>query len=104
MKSIHFCTPLLLESLKKLEDGGLFSTIRTGWITHLYPGDTVKINQFQKDTDDLFLFHAQVEDVFFLKFTKLMETASLYDQEEINRYGRKFHDDHYFFKIIFRKL
>ena len=103
MKSIHFCTPLLLESLKKLEDGGLFSTIRTGWITHLYPGDTVKINHRYPSGID-FLFHAQVEDVFFLKFTKLMETASLYDQEEINRYGRKFHDDHYFFKIIFRKL
>ena len=101
MKSIHFCTP---NKLKEIKENTEFYTIRTGWITHLYPGDTVKINQFQKNSDDLFLFNAEVQDVFFMKFSKLMESASIYDLEEVDRYGKKFHNDHFFFRIKFKKV
>ena len=103
MKSIHFCTPLLLSHLKSLSEGDEFTTIRTGWITHLYPGDIVKINHRNLSGTDLFLFHAEVQEVFFLKFKKLMGYASLLEREEIDRYGKKFHAEHYFYKITFTK-
>lgn len=102
MKSIHFCTSLKLESLKKLEDGEIFSTVRTGWNPTIYSEDIIKINE-RIEKKDYFLFNAEVSGVFPVKYKKLIGYATEEDREEIGRYNKKFNPEHWFFRIFLIK-
>ena len=96
MKSLHFCTPLKLQEIKTHTT---FTSIRTGWIPQLFYGDEVKINERDDEKKDTLLFFAEVRSVIPILFKELGQEH----QEEIARYGKKFHPEQWFFVIQFRK-
>jgi hypothetical protein len=101
MKALHFCTPLKLAEIKS---NNLFCSIRTGWIPELYPKDIIKINErvtIEKKNIDTYLFDAEILHVEPLQYKQLKEDSKY--QEELDRYGKKFNDAHWFFRIWFEK-
>ena len=102
MKSLHFCTP---KKLQEIKTNSVFDTVRTGWIPTIYPGDIVKINERvtinKKNTDSL-ICQARCIAVEPLQYNDFIEDPTPW--EEVDRYNRKFHGQHWFFKIRFKKL
>ena len=96
MKSLHFCTP---EKLAEIKRHSQFSSIRTGWIPQLYPGDEIKINERDDCKKDKFLFMATIQSVTPILFKDITSSH----QEEIDRYGKKFHPEQWFFELKFTK-
>ena len=107
MKSLHFCTPWKLDFIKMLPDKGLFHTIRTGWIPSLYQGDIIQINERIIKGHDIPICKAKithVEPCMYKDLWSQFPNEKEEMEEEIRRYGRKFHKNHYFFRIILRKI
>ena len=102
VKSLHFCTPLMKEEVRTQDN---ITTIRTGWIPQLFKGDVIKImlrDTLKPPHDDKFYCFMKIISVTPVQFKhiKLLERF----QEEINRYGKKFNDEQYFFKIVLSKV
>jgi hypothetical protein len=94
MKSLHFCTKGKLIELHESQPGNVIITHRTGFITHLLPGDIVKLNE-RKDGKDEVIRFGEVAFIGPIKYGKIE------DKSEINRAyeGKEFNDHHYFFQI-----
>ncbi len=106
-KNLHFCTPELLKIIKS-DEKKVFYTFRTGFVPGVYEGDIVNLNKFVKDGNDEFIRKGLVQSVSPLR---LMQVKDMYKSErlktcideELKRYNRKFHNDHWFFMITIRK-
>ena len=107
MKSLHFCTPLMVQHL--LDPVILdMETIRTGWVPSCYKGDIIQAKwrkyeapfNYSTPSHDEPLMLIEITGVTPMQFKEL--THPNY-QEEINRYQRKFHPEQWFFVIQFRK-
>lgn len=102
MKSLHFCTPIKLEEIRKNNE---FYTFRTGWIPQIYKDDKLIINHRttkKAPHNDHFMCYAQCISCIPILFKDIIKTDN--NQEEIDRYDKKFHPDQYFFKITFKKV
>ena len=105
MKNLHFCTPELLKIIKDPKKK-VFYTYRTGFVPSIYPGDIININERDSEGKDIFIMKALVESVNVLRLVQLHDSMkSIYGcpTEELKRYGKKFHRDHWFFSICIRK-
>jgi len=98
MKSLHFCTPKLLQYIKTHSK---FTTIRTGWIPTIYPRDVIALKD--RTQDDVIMCEAEVIAVQPVIFKELDLNDPLI-KEEIQRYNRAFNKNHYFFKITLNIL
>lgn len=99
MKNQHFCTPLKMDAVR---NGREFDSIRTGWICEHYPGDIIGIKLRDGDGVDQFFCYARVESVQAVQYKDIPKTPQ--NLEEINRYKRKFHPEHFFFHYTYMKL
>jgi len=97
MKSLHFCTPKLLQYIKTHSK---FTTIRTGFVPNIYAGDIINI--IDKTQNNKIICCAKVLFVRPASFIQLDE-FDLLVAEEIGRYKRNFHPEHYFFIIRLEK-
>ncbi len=105
MKNLHFCTPKLLEIVRD-PTVKIFTTIRTGFTPSVYAGDVVNLNQFIKRGKDKFICKGFIDDVTALRRSQLSDIYKPKHsaiEEELARYNRKFHKDHWFFDITIRK-
>jgi len=101
IKSLHFCTPLLL---KKIKDPDIleFRSFRTGFIPNIYKGDVILKG------NDTFLCNALVRNTGMWKYGSLHDYLIAWELEEyieeIAKYKRNFNRDHIFVSLIFKKL
>ena len=100
MKSLHFCTKELLEKLHAGEYKSVIETYRTGLVPSMYSGEIINLNEKMPVKPDKFVRKGKIEWVMPLQYKELksMECHKKAFQE-IFRYKRKFHDDHWFFSI-----
>jgi len=107
MKSIHLCIPEMLEYIKKPEVK-IFFTYRTGFVPYIYEDDIVRILE-RTDKKDIFLFNAKCLGVSTLLLIQMrdMFKGTLHKhfiEEEIAKYNRTFHKNHWFFQLKFEKI
>lgn len=101
MKNLHFCTPELLSQINDPEYD-LITTYRTGWVPMLYPGDVINLNQRDNTGKDTYLKMGKIAGVKPVKRKSIPDVLTF--REELQRYNKKFHSDHYFFQITIYKL
>lgn len=106
VKSLHFCTPKLLEFIKNPENKR-FHTFRTGWSPELYPNDIIDCSERDDCKNDTFLCKGIIEDVSplrLLQIDDMYKFEGMFPDEEISRYNRKFNKWHWFFQITILKV
>lgn len=108
VKNLHFCTPELLKVIKEPEKS-VFYTFRTGWTPSCYAGDIVNLTEFVKDGKDKFLCKGLIKSVEAIRLMQVKEMwkserLKICIEEELKRYNRKFHEDHWFFQITIKKV
>ena len=92
MKSLHFCTERLLESIYK--NKRFIITLRTGWVPTIYPGDVINIKD--KNLDNKIICTGTVKGVHPLRYRYVNKIKH---SEELLKYKRKFNLEHWFFEI-----
>jgi len=68
----------------------------------LYKGDIVNLNQRDTTGKDTYLTMGKIAGVKPVKLKSIPSVLSF--REELQRYNKKFHNDHYFFQITIYKL
>ena len=102
---MHFCTPRLLRHIKD-PITNTFKTFRTGWIPNIYPGDIININERNDKKEDTFICQALVTSVSAIRYCAILDmhkSLNMFPGEEIARYNKKFHKDHWFLIITLKK-
>lgn len=99
VKSCHFCTEELVEGLENPSTEHLV-THRTFWIPTYLLGEKVKLLKRNKDGQDEFICFGECICNFPLQYKNIDKCF----QNEIKRYGRKFKNQNWFFRVIFKKL
>ncbi len=94
MKKMHFCTPLLLQDIYH---GYKILTFRTGFAPSFADGEIIVMND-RSSGKDVEICKGRVEKVEPIKFRNIKIGDPVID-DELNRYGRKFHKDQWFFMI-----
>jgi hypothetical protein len=97
MKSLHFCTPLLLQKIRTSET---WNSYRTGFMPEIYEGDVIKINE--RNGVDSLLCHARVTEVLPIRYGDIFRFPII--EEEIARYNKQFPKCRWFFKFSFQKI
>ncbi|MGQ4874518.1 MAG: hypothetical protein ACP6IY_10655 [Promethearchaeia archaeon] len=117
MKSLHFCTPNMLNLIKNCKVGSIIKTIRTGFVPNIYEGDIILLKERRDNkSKDIILGKGKVLGVYPYTYMRLKEKYKLkegnwtFDKyanciiEEIKKYKRKFNPWHYFFEITIKVI
>ena len=104
MKNLHFCTEGLLTQIYEGQPGNTIETYRTGWIPGIYSGDIINLTEKNPNGKDKFICKGKVVYVLPLQFKEFEKFPTIHGKglEEIKRYKRNFHLDHWFFNICIK--
>lgn len=94
VKNMHFCTKGLLTQIYEGQPGNIIETYRTGWTPGIYSNDIINLNENNPNGKDFFICKGEVLSIIPIQFKNIPTGC-----EEIKRYKRKFHPDHWFFNI-----
>jgi hypothetical protein len=85
-----------------MHDGGMseWTDYRTFWIPNFEEGDVIQIKERIEGTDYP-LCIAKVISILPVRF-KEIDLSLVANQEQIDRYKRKFHPEHWFFQIRYQ--
>jgi len=103
MKSQHFCTPGLLHLIKIImhnEGMSEWEDFRTFWVPNFEEGDVIQVKE-RIEREDYPLCKAEIVSILPVQY-KDIDLNIVANQEQIDRYKRKFHPGHWFFKIKYR--
>lgn len=106
MKSLHFCTPKLVQFIRESEVGENIFTFRTGWTPNIYQRDIIACYERREELSRNVL-RANRPSLNYLRTNDLfLHGGILYEMacEEVARYHRVFHHDHPFYQICLKKL